>query len=233
MSQLEDLKDRFKAIGARLGEQIQESESYTKLQDRYQSLSASGQKLVWIFGIISVMLVLLFYPTTQLTTSQELITSFEEKRGLIRDLFKTYRESSGNSTVAVPPPQETLRNAIESVLTVANLIPEQRVGLIQSTAEGRLIPASLVGYVMEVKLAKLNLKQIVDIGTAINAISESVKMKDLTLNAHAQDTRYYDVTYKLYSLNVPEPTPEAPPVPVPRKKSGVTTAPTDDSEDTK
>ncbi len=219
MSQLEDLKDRIKAATTRIGEQIQESEAYAKMQDRYQSLSAGGQRLVWILSSVVVALMILFYPLSQITTSQDLITSFEEKRLLIRDLFKTYRDSSGQSSVQVPPPQDTLRNAVETILTVANLIPEQRVGIIQGTPEGRLIPASLVSHVLEVKLAKLNLKQIVDIGTSITGISDSVKMKDLVIAAHAQDTRYYDVTYKLYSLNVPEPTPELSPEPEPKKKN--------------
>lgn len=219
MSQLEDLKDRIKAATTRIGEQIQESEAYAKMQDRYQSLSAVGQRLVWILSSAVVALMILFYPLSQIATSQDLISSFEEKRSLIRDLFKTYRDSSGQSSVAVPPPQDTLRNAVETILTVANLIPEQRVGIIQGAPEGRLIPASLVSHVLEVKLAKLNLKQIVDIGTSITGISDSVKMKDLIIAAHAQDTRYYDVTYKLYSLNVPEPTPELPPELEPKKKN--------------
>ena len=219
MSQLEDLKDRVKATATRIGEQIQESEAYAKMQDRYQSLSSTGQRLVWIVSVLVVALVILFYPLSKITTSQDLITSFEEKRSLIRDLFKTYRESSGQSSVQVPPPQDTLRNAVETILTVANLIPEQRVGMIQGAPEGRLIPASLVSHVLEVKLAKLNLKQIVDIGTSITGISDSVKMKDMIIAAHAQDTRYYDVTYKLYSLNVPEPTQELPPEPEPKKKN--------------
>ena len=66
---------------------------------------------------------------------------------------------------------------------------------------------------MTVKLAKLNLKQIVDIGSSLVALSESVKMKDLAIIANATDTRYYDVTYQLYSLNIPTPEPEPPPEP--------------------
>ncbi len=211
MSRLEEVKDRLKALASRLSDLIQESEAYAKLQDRYQSLSAGSQRLVWIVSIFIVTFMILSYPLLQISNSQLLITTFEEKRSLIRDLFKTYRESSGQASIPVSPSRENLKNAVETILTAANLIPEQRVGLIQSTPEGKLIPASLTSHVLEVKLAKLNLKQIVDIGTSIAAISESVKMKDMLIAAHSQDTRYYDVTYKLYALNVPEPIPEAVP----------------------
>ncbi len=211
MSRLEDLKEKVKSTALRIGQSIQETEAYNKLNDRYQSLSANSQKVLWLAGSFLIAAIILFYPLGKLSDSQSLITAFEEKRALIRELFRTYRESSGQSIVAVPPRLETLKAAVETILTTANLIPEQKVGILQSSPEGRLIPASLVNNVLEIKLAKLNLKQIVDIGTSIVGISDSVKMKDLIIAAHAQDTRYFDVTYKLYSLNVPELLPEAPP----------------------
>ena len=210
MSRFEDLKEKLKSIAQQLGEKIQETEGYNQLQDRYQSLNANSQRLVWIIGSFLILALVLFYPLGQISNSQSLITSFEEKRTLIHDLFKTYRESSGNSGVPVPPQFESLKASVETIINGANLIPEQRVGTIQSVVEGRLIPQSLVSHVLDVKLAKLNLKQIVDIGTALSGISESVKMKDLVISAHAADTRYFDVSYKLYSLNVPEVIPEPP-----------------------
>ena len=96
-------------------------------------------------------------------------------------------------------------------------MPEQNLGATPASFEGRLIPNNLVSNVLSIKLAKLNLKQIVDIGGSLIGLSESVKMKDMSIVANATDTRYYDVTFKLYSLKVPEPTPE--PLPEPEKKA--------------
>lgn len=211
MSQMDDLKEQLKASFSKIGSKIQESPSYSQAQDRYESLSPSGQKLVWVAGTIFVLFVLLFYPLSNLSTSQASLSLFEEKRNLIRELFRTYREASSAPSVAIPPNYEALKASINAVLTKADLLPEQNLGVIESSIEGKLIPQSLVAHALEVKLAKLNLKQIVDIGSSLVAISESVKMKDLSMRAHPQDTRYYDITFKLYSLNVPEPTPEAPP----------------------
>ncbi len=211
MNRMTEVTEKFKALFQRISNSVQESESYSKMQDRYQSLNATGQKALLAGAIVLVLFLLLFYPLSQLSQSQALITTFEEKRALIRDLFRTYRESSGSSSVIVPPQFESLKASIETILSGANLVPEQRVGTLETSVEGRLIPQSLVSHVLEIKLAKLNLKQIVDIGTSIAGISESVKMKDLIIAAHARDTRYFDVTYKLYSLNVPEAAPEPPP----------------------
>lgn len=210
MSQLDNLKEQFKALGAKISQQVQESPSYAQAQDRYENLSPSGQKVVMAGGVLLILFLLLFIPLSNLSDSQTTLGLFEEKRGLIRDLFKTYRESSATPSVIRPPDYEILRTNVESIIARAELMPDQNLGTIEITAEGKLIPQNLVTHALQVKLAKLNLKQIVDIGTGLVGISESVKMKDMQITAHRQDTRYFDVTYKLYSLKVPEPQIEAP-----------------------
>ncbi|MBC7419499.1 MAG: hypothetical protein H7328_02110 [Bdellovibrio sp.] len=211
MSALGNIAEQLKATGSRLGQQIQESPAYTQLQERYQSMEPRAQKISLFSGAALGLFMILFYPLSLFFASQNTMTIYEQKRTLMRDLFRTYRESSGQSNVTVPPPYETLKAAIDNIITQASLLPEQNIGMIESSAEGKLIPQNLVTHVLEVKLAKLNIKQIVDIGSSIVGISESVKLKDMIISAHAQDTRYFDVTFKLYSLNVPEPTIEAPP----------------------
>ena len=220
MSQFDNIKEQLKSSATRIGHQIQESPTYTQLQDRYDSLSPAAQKLAWIVGTVFVLITLLFYPLSNLSTSQETLAVFQEKRDLIRDLFRTYREASSAPNIAVPPPSEMLRSSIESVVARAELLPEQKIGISEGAAEGRLIPANLIAGVFEIKLAKLNLKQIVDIGASLVGISESVKMKDMLINANSQDTRYYDVTYKLYSLKVPEVLPDLPAEPETRNNRG-------------
>ena len=220
MSLIENLSSQLKSSGTRVGQQIQESQTFQQAQDRYQNMSPLMQKATTVLGVLLVALAILFYPLSKLTDSRSSLTMFEEKRGLIRDLFRTYRESASAPNIAIPPTHDGLQAAVEAILVRAELLPEQRSGVTPGSVEGRLIPQNLVSNVLQVKLAKLNLRQVVDIGSAITGISESVKMKDLLVTANRQDTRYFDVTYVLYSLKVPEPTPEAPPeVEKPLKKS--------------
>ncbi len=208
MSLADNLKDSAKSVFDKTSERVRESDTYIQMQDRYQNLSPSGQKLARAGGVLLILFIFLFIPLSYLSSSSQSITLFESKRALISDLFRTYRESTSTQNVAVPPPSDSLRSTIQSIIQRAELTPEQNIGLAESSVEGRLIPQNLISSVLDIKLAKLNLKQIVDIGGAIAAISDSVKMKDVTIIANAQDNRYYDVTYKLYSLRVPEPTPE-------------------------
>lgn len=220
MSLIDSLSSQFKSLGTRIGQQIQESQSYQQAQDRYENMSPTMQKLTLTLGVMLVALVILFYPLSNLTESRNYLSMFEEKRGLIRDLFRTYRESASAPNIAIPPNADGLLAAVEAILNRAELLPEQRSGVMPGAVEGRMIPQNLVSNVLQVKLAKLNLRQVVDIGATIAGISESVKMKDLFVIANRQDTRYFDVTYVLYTLKVPEPTVEAPPEPEkPAKKS--------------
>ncbi len=219
MSLIDNLKNSGKSIFDKTSERVSTSDAYIQLQDRYQNLTPSGQKIARFGGFVLILFVVLFVPFSYLSSSSQTISLFEAKRTLIRNLFLTYRESSSTQNVAVPPPQDSLKASIESVIQRAELTPEQILGVSEAGAEGRLIPANLISNVLSVQLAKLNLKQIVDIGGSILALSESVKMKDVSIIANGQDNRYYDVTYKLYSLKVPEPTPEPLPETEPVKKS--------------
>ena len=214
MSFIDNLKEQNKAFFSRTAERIKESESYIQLQDRYQSLSPSGQKMARYGAVLLLLLIVAFIPYSKLSTSSDNIAGFETKRNLIRDLFKTYRESTATQSIPLPPTTDSLRFSIETVLQRAELMPEQKLGIENMAAEGRLIPQNLVANVFAVKLTKLNLKQIVDIGTSIAAISDSIKLKDIDIKSNVNDTRYYDVNYKVYTLKVPEPTPEPPPEPV-------------------
>ncbi len=219
MSRLDELKDQLKTSLQTTWERIQESEAYNQLNDKYQNLSPSGQKIAQVVTAVVLAGIVFYSPISQLQLSSELLAQFEEKRTLIRDLFKTYRESSGGLQMAPAPQAGELISTVQNSLQSSKLIPEQIVSVNTTQAEGRLIPANLQQAVVEVKLAKLNLRQIVDIGAQLANISQAVKVKDMFMQANAELAGYFDVTYKLYALKVPEPLPEPAPEPVnPKKK---------------
>lgn len=222
MSRLDEIADQLKTSAQQTWERIQESEAYNQLNDKYQSLSPSGQKVAQVVTALLVAGIVFYSPISQLQVSSELLAQFEEKRTLIRDLFKTYRESSGALQMTPAPQAGELISTIQSSLQGSKLIPEQIVSVNTSEAEGRLIPTSLQQAVVEVKLAKLNLRQIVDIGAQLANISQAVKVKDMLMQANADMAGYFDVTYKLYALKVPEPLPEPIPDPVNLKKKKTT-----------
>ena len=194
MSRFEEIFEQLKAKSTEIFEKIKETESYQQLSDRYQSLTPSGQKIVKFLGIGFIVFLFLFIPLSQISTSKEFITSFEDKRNLIRDLFKTYRESSQTSRLMPAPESSNLMGSINSTLQSEQLLPEQIVSVSLGSAEGRLIPQNLMTNVIDVKLTKLNLRQVVDIGSRLSALSQSVKLKDLLMSANNELAGYFDVT---------------------------------------
>ncbi len=204
MSRLEELSNAFKARAEQLAHRLQETEVYQKLAERYQGLSPQGQRLTSFAVVAVIACALLFSPLGSYFTSQENVATFETQRDLIKDFFKTYREANKDAGLSMPPPADMLISQITSQLQSNQLLPEQIVGVTQASIEGRMIPEKFIKDVVHVSLAKLNLRQIVDIGNSLNRLSESVKMKDLSINARGDMKGYFDVTYKLYALNIPE-----------------------------
>ncbi len=220
MSRLEELGEQLKSQVLQIWDKIKDTESYNQLRDKYESFTPVGQKISQIIFFGLLVGVLIYVPFSQVQVSSVQIEQFETQRSLIRDLFKTFRESSGHLQMATPPTGAQLVLTIQTSLQNARLLPEQIVGVTNTQAEGRLIPQSLLADVVEVKLAKLNLRQIVDIGTQLTNLSPALKIKDLLINANPELAGYFDVNYKIYALKVPEALPELPPEPInPKKKN--------------
>lgn len=212
---LDDLKDRLASESRQTWERIQESDSFNQLRDRYENMSPSMQKLTVVAGSAAVALFILSVPYGNLTTSTEYVSEFEGKRMTIRELLKVSRESSEVPEIPQAPPMSMLRSTIENQIKSANLLPEQIKGTQESENNSNLIPKNLTEGLMQVSLAKLNLRQVLDLGHQFQSISPSVKMKDMILTANREDARYFDVVYKLVALAVPAPPEVAPEPPSP------------------
>lgn len=122
----------------------------------------------------------------------------------IRELLKVARDSSTVPNIPTAPSISSLESDIRGYIQQANLLPEQVRAVSQAAASSSLIPNQLAAGALEVQLAKLNLNQILDLGYKIQSRSQSVKLKDMVMTANNEDARYYDVTFKLIALAVPE-----------------------------
>lgn len=216
---LDDLKDQMGTQFRHSWEQFQESSLYNQLKDRYENLTPLAQKLS-IVGIVLLFTLIVFsIPWGFYSQSSQYISEFEGKRNIIRDLLKVSREAHDNPDIPVPPPLESVKNQIDTTLKAAQLIPEQMKGIEIVTEKSDIVPATLSKGILRVSLAKLNLRQIVDLGYAMQAINSSLKMKDLSIEANLQNPKYFDVVFKLIALNVPqEPLPAPPEVEEPKNK---------------
>ncbi|HWU43029.1 MAG TPA: hypothetical protein VN132_06305 [Bdellovibrio sp.] len=216
---LDDLKDQLTSEGRAVWERIQDSAAFNQLRDRYENMSPSMQKMSVIGAALIIVLLILSVPYSNFTQSNEFVTDFEDKRTTIRQLLKVSRESADIPNIPQAPAMEMIRSTIENHVKMANLLPEQVKGTNVNTVESKLIPVNLVQGALDVSLAKLNLRQVMDMGYRFQTINPSVKLKDMIVTANLQDNRYFDVIYKLVALAVPT-APEAPPAEEPTKGKG-------------
>lgn len=193
---LEDLKESFKSQGEQLLGKIQENPSYVALKDRFDSLPSQTQKLVQIGGIALALLLIMSIPYSTYTTSAENVTTFEEKRNLVRELLRVSKESRETALSISPPSEAEARNRIESALSGAGVLPEQKAGVNPVPMTGNLIKGSVVETVLETKLTQLNLTQALNVGLSLARI-QGAKLKDLIMEPNLKAANYFDVTYKL------------------------------------
>ncbi|MFM6928757.1 MAG: hypothetical protein ACKOX6_09840 [Bdellovibrio sp.] len=215
---LDDLKDKLATEARATWDRIQESATFNQLRDRYENMTPSMQKLTLYGGIGVVALIILSIPYSYYSASTASVEDFEGKRMTIRELLKVSRESSEVPNIQPAPSMDILRSNIEMALKSANLLPEQMKGTEMGASNSALIPTNLLEGILSVRLAKLNLRQVVELGYKFQSINPSVKMKDLVVTANREDSRYFDVVYKLAALAVPA-APEIAPEP-PAAKSG-------------
>lgn len=212
MSRIDEIVDQLKQKLIEIDERIKETEIYQKISDKYNSLTPSGQKLARYSTAIILVFLLVFYPVSQIQFSGTLISEFEDKRNLIKDLFKTYRESNLTNVLPPAPESNELMMQIQNSLSSSQLLPNQILGVISAEPEGKMIPKNLVKHVVQVQLGQLNLRQIVDIGTQLANLSGAIKVKDVSIDASPEKNGYFNATYKIYAFNVPivEDEPEIP-----------------------
>ncbi|CAE79462.1 hypothetical protein AB1A81_07220 [Bdellovibrio bacteriovorus] len=211
MSSFDDLKEKLVSDARVTWERIQESGAYNQLRDRYENMTPAMQKLTLVGGVALVSLIILSVPYGKYTQSTEYVGEFESKRMTIRELLKVSRESSDVPQIPQAPSMDMIRNNIDNQIKAANLLPEQIKGTEVQENNSNLVPKNLTEGLLQVSLAKLNIRQVLDLGYQFQSINPSVKMKDMVMTANREDNRYFDVVYKLVALAVPAaPAPEAP-----------------------
>jgi len=207
---LDDIKDNLKSQLGQIWSRVEDSAFYNQMRDRFENLTPTHQKLTLMGAGALLALLVISIPYSYYSESATHVGTYEEKRALIRELLKVTRESSEVPDLPIAPSADSLKGTIEGQLHMAKLLPEQMKGIEVMAADTGLIPKGLLESGLRVSLAKLNLRQIIDIGYNIQSISPSVKMSSMNVTANSEDPRYFDLEMKLVTLAVPQPQIEAP-----------------------
>lgn len=201
----DELLERVHSAFAPLLDKIQETPTYNQLKDRFDGLSLGGQRAVVGGAIALGFLLVLSIPYGWYSDSEVAVEEFNLKRETLRDLFKTTKELNEAPNIPVPPAVESLRMDIETRLHEYDVLPEQILNIsARSGSSSRLIPSQRATGSVIAELKKLNLDQIVQIGTSLSRFGTAVKLTGVRVNANAEEAGYFDVTYTLATLAVPD-----------------------------
>lgn len=229
----EDLRENLKNQFEQLGERITNSRLYGILNERYENLTATQQKLAKIIGFLLVLGFFIYIPMDYFLISFENESSFEEKRKLIKDIIKSEREISALPDLPRPLPAESIKSNVESQLKELNFLPEQikQVNINHQPSTSGLIPQNKIQYGIDITINKINVKQLTNLGAKLQIIHPSVKLKDLIVTLNGEDSRYLNAEIKMVALNIPEyKIPEPPPPENPKKRGKKAASPAEGEE---
>jgi hypothetical protein len=208
MDKLKEIIDQLKdALSARW-DQIQETDSYISLREKYDNLPQAGQKLVVFSAFALAFLIVFSVPYGWFSTSQDSVVEFEDTKETISDLLDV---SQGIKNI---PPQGLGLSSSDLKLRTDKILSEKGLGKDQIASVNEtqftnpqgsnLIPPQISATGVESNLKKLTLKQIVDIGYEFEKISPLVKILNLEINATPEDPHYYNVQFRVSSFSVKE-----------------------------
>ena len=207
----DDLKDKLKESAAQIWSRIQESSFYIQLQEKYTDQNPGTQRAMLFGGVALAILLVLAIPMIYLTSASDNVAAFEEKKQLLRELYRVGRASS--ELEAAPPSVDssTLVSQAQNVLQTAQIPPELVKGVREfdnATPQPGVralpnVPKAVKQNGVEVALSKMNLRQVVDLGYKLQAMTRGLKMVGLTVDADVSNPHYYDVVYQLISFSLP------------------------------
>ncbi len=200
----EELKEQLVNQLTEFWSKIEETSAYNQLRDRYETLSAPQQRLAIAGTALLLAGILIYIPFTMLETSWSYEEDFVSQRDLIREMYKVQREIGETPQIPIPNSPEMIRQSIDSYIKSSGFLPEQIRGLNVTNPSSRLIPNKHVSGGLDLSMAKLTIRQVVDIAYKVMSSSPSTKVYELTVTNNSEDPKYQDLTIKLLALNVPD-----------------------------
>lgn len=193
--------------------QLDESELYQKVRERYELLPPIGQKAVLAGLVLLFSYVLFQIPMAYYSRASENLALFEENRDLVLDLYRVKRKSAAAPPAAPAMDNAMLESRARSAVTGARVQPEQIKAISFYDNAGprasRFIPKEIKQNGVEIRLANLNLSQIVDIGHGLSNLGASTKIVGFEVKPGANPGSYFDVIYKVVTFDIPIPAPSA------------------------
>ncbi len=203
---IDDIKEELKENWIELWGRIQDSPAYNNLREQYENLSPNAQRILIVGAAAFIVFIFAMIPYSYFSSSFSSDAHYVSNRNLIRKLLRANQLASESESMPKTVDADTLKTKITDMLAHYPLLPEQNGGIVTIPPDDlgpgvavRRLRVSGVG----VKLKKLNLKQIVEIGYELESQNPNVKLAGIDMTADRTNTHYFDVLFKLAVYNLP------------------------------
>ena len=218
MSRLDDIKEQ---LGERFGSAwsaFQESSTYVSISDQYDNLSPIWQRVILYGSVSLVTLAVLAIPLSYYSASLESEAAFASRKTLVREFFRVKRDSGTLLDAPNAISGGELQSRAQAKLASLSLSPEQIGGVTpydnaNSQKPLGAVPRGALQQGAAVSIKTLNVRQIVDIGYALQSVDPAAKLVGMDIVASSVNSHYFDVVYRLVTFAMPvevEPVNPAP-----------------------
>lgn len=184
-------------------EKIKESPAFIQAQEKYEELNPNIQKLIKYGAAFFIVYFIFSFPLAWRNQANENLDKYQKNRDLIEDLLNVQVEAQNAPNVNTNVSSGQLQSQATEVLDKSGLAKEQITANTLVTSAQRqfsFIPKEINYVGVQIALSKLNLTQILDIGTKLQNVNNSAKLIELDMSANKDDNHYYDVTFLLASF---------------------------------
>lgn len=202
-SRFQDIKEQITDQLVNQWNRFTESTLYIQSREKYEDLSSTKQKIVLVVGSIVIFLLIFSVPYSYFTAASAEIERFESVRQLTRDLLRVTRTQDA-------PPVENISASlligrIQDELKVFRLTKEQIAKVepvsVAQMANLRVAPPQIEEEAVQLVLAQLNLKQIIDIGHRMANLGETLKLSAMTIQATKNKPGYFDAIMQVSTFS--------------------------------
>ncbi|MCC6278592.1 MAG: hypothetical protein IT289_11820 [Oligoflexia bacterium] len=197
MDSLKELVERLLETIKSAASAQMESPWVIKIREKFEELPPIGQSaILWGAGAL-VSLLIMWWPLSDLMTSWDLNSQFEEKRQSLKDLLKIQRDLAQAPQISFPPSPSGLKSMMDQKVAAAGIRPDQ----IREGSE--LPPVNQFGTDMrtfQYRFEKITIRQAVEVAYEIEHVDASFRLQGISMKSHASDSHYYDVTMKVVNF---------------------------------
>jgi len=122
---IDDIKDQTKEAFQNARRQIEENPAYVIGKEKYDVLDPKVQKIIIISITILALLLIMMLPMSFMNSSTEQLSSFEESRGLIKEMLRVDRQLKSGPKAPRPLSIDQLKNTVTTLINGSALLPEQ------------------------------------------------------------------------------------------------------------